>query len=69
MRIAKDIHRILQGIVIIEELQTARDGEHDLGAFAHVQCVDSAGVFDDVVAWFGDPVVPRRNAVNKCSVK
>lgn len=65
MRITKDIHRVLQGVIIVEELQTAGYGEHNLCALTHVQRMDGTGVFDDVVAWFGDPVVSIKTTVNK----
>lgn len=61
MGVAEDIHRVLQRIVIVEVLQTAGDGEDHLGAFAHVQRVNRAGVLDHVVAWSCDPVVPRKH--------
>lgn len=65
MRITKQIHRVLQAIIIMKILQAPGDREDDFGAFAHVQGVDCSGVLDDVVAWSRDPVVSVVHTMSK----
>ena len=58
MSVAEDIHRALQGIIIMKEFQTARDSENHLRAFGHVERMDCSWVFHHVVPWLRDPVIP-----------
>ena len=48
---AEAIHRLSEGVVVVEELDRARHVEDDLGVLAHVERVDGAGHLGDVVAW------------------
>jgi hypothetical protein len=57
---AKAIHNLPQRVVLVVELDAAHDVEDDVRAGAHVERVDRAGRFGDVVACFADPVVPAR---------
>lgn len=54
---AEEIHDLAQGVVRLKELDRAADGEQHLRVGFHVQRVDGAGVFDDVVAFGREPGV------------
>jgi hypothetical protein len=60
MRITEGIHGVFQGVVIVEKLQAARDGEYNFCARPHVQGMDSSWILYYVVSWFGNPVVSER---------
>jgi hypothetical protein len=60
MRKTEGIHGIFQGVVIVEKLQAACDGEYNFCARPHVQGMDSSRILDYVVPWFGNPVVSER---------
>lgn len=61
---AEAIHGLAKGIVIVVELDRARDIENNVGVCTHVERVDGAGVFDHVITWLSLPGIPE-NHVSK----
>lgn len=51
------IHRLTEGIVVVEEFNGAGNVEDDFGILAHVQGMDCAGHLGDVVAFLADPFI------------
>lgn len=62
MRITEGIHGVFQAVVIVEKLQASSNGEHNFCARAHVQSMYSSRILDDVVSWFGNPVVSKNKS-------
>lgn len=56
---AKYIQGELQAIIIVEELNAARNGEHNVGVVLDGQGMDNAGVFANPISWASNPVVSR----------
>jgi hypothetical protein len=56
---AKDIKGKLQAIIIVEKLNAARHGKHDISVILDGQSVDNAGVLANPISRSCNPVISR----------
>lgn len=48
----------------MEILQTSGDGKHHLGTLPHMQRVNRPRIFNYIVSWSCDPIIPTPSAIN-----